>query len=252
MARRKHSALRAHSVVLMPRNTPFVRLMKKLALLLLIAGIPLAAWLGWQGGQSTLQDLVQQRDALLLSEQRLQHELQQQHLKQQQVELDLMLARQTYAESQQLVRTLEQQLFRLQQDLVQYQGALSKEASTPGLRIQYVDLVAADQPGVWQFRVMVTRVGSETDSITAELAISLRGEREGDPVSLTLSQMNAGLDDTLALDFRYFQVVPQDPALAQLTLPEGFVPKTLELRASNNGETLVEHSFNWTGTGVRP
>ncbi|SDT88303.1 DUF6776 family protein [Halopseudomonas salegens] len=252
MGRRSYASLRDHSVVLMPRNTPFVKGLKRLLLLALVLAVPAAAWLGWQAGQKSQIEVTVQRDILLANEQRLQTELLEQRQRLQQMDVDVMLANQSYAESQQLVRTMEQQLFRLQQDLAQYQGALDSDAATPGLRIQYFDLQPADVPNTYRFRVMVSRVGTESENVTATLDMQVHGEQSGETVSLSLSDMNAASSDSLPLDFRYFQVVPEEPELALLTLPVDFIPKTVELRAKNNGETLVEHRFDWTTTGVRP
>ncbi|TVP93200.1 MAG: hypothetical protein EA348_01145 [Pseudomonadaceae bacterium] len=252
MARRSYSSLREHSVVLMPRNTPFVQGLKRLLLLALVLAIPSAAWLGWQAGQKSQADVVMQRDMLLTSEQRLQDEVIEQRQRLQQMDVDVRLANESYAEAQQLVRAMEQQLFRLQQDLAQYQGALGSDAATPGLRIQYFDLQPAEVPDTWRFRVMVTRIGSETENVTARLEIQVHGEQDGEAVSFSLADMNAAAGDSLSLDFRYFQVVPEAAELALLTLPADFLPETVELRAKNNGETLVEHRFDWTTTGVRP
>ncbi|MCL5042438.1 MAG: hypothetical protein M1440_08205 [Gammaproteobacteria bacterium] len=252
MARRSYRSLREHSVVLMPRNTPFVQGLKRLLLLALVLSVPAAAWLGWQGGLQSQSDIVAQRDRLLVSEQRLQAEVAEQRQRLQQLDLDVRLANESFAESQQLVRALEQQLFRLQQDLAQFQGALGSDAAAPGLRIQYFDLQAAEEPNTWRYRIMVTRVGNESDNVTARLEMQVHGERAGEAVSLSLADMNTEGVDSLSLDFRYFQVVPEAAELAVLTLPADFLPETVELRAKNNGETLVEHRFDWTTTGVRP
>ncbi len=252
MARRSYSSLREHSVVLMPRNTPFVQGLKRLMLLALVLAIPSAAWLGWQGGLESQVDAVTERDMLLVSEQRLQAEVAEQRQRLQQMDVDVRLANESYAESQQLVRAMEQQLFRLQQDLAQFQGALGSDAATPGLRIQYFDLQPAEAPNTWRFRVMVTRVGNESDNVTAKLEMQVHGEQNGEAASLSLTDMNDAGHDSLPLDFRYFQVVPEAAELALLTLPADFYPETIELRAKNNGETLVEHRFDWTTTGVRP
>jgi len=58
--------------------------------------------------------------------------------------------------------------------------------------------------------------------------------------------------DALALNFRYFQVVPARSEQARLNLPEGFAPQQVTLTARHGGETLVEQSFEWTVTGAAP
>src|SRR5690606_10237731 len=93
-------------------------------------------------------------------------ELEESRLRQQQLEVDLLVARQAAADNQAVVDDLEQQLFRLQQDLAQYQGALVPNAMNHGVRIQAFELQRTDVPGIFRYKIMVSRVGNESDTVT--------------------------------------------------------------------------------------
>src|SRR5690606_15425826 len=98
---------------------------------------------------------------------------------------DLLVAQQSASDGQQVIDDLEQQLFRLQQDLAQYQGALAPNAMNPGLRFQAFELQATDVPGVFRYKVMVSRVGNESDTVQAQLTIAVQGKLEGKDARVT-------------------------------------------------------------------
>src|SRR5690606_10243352 len=101
---------------------------------LLLAGLPVCAWLGWAAAMHS----AQMQDYQHLREERagIQAELEDTRLRCQQLEVDLLVARQSLSDGQEVITDLEQQLFRLQQDLAQYQGALAPNAMAPRVRIQ--------------------------------------------------------------------------------------------------------------------
>lgn len=216
---------------------------------LLAVAFPLAVWLGWFAAMnsSVMQDYQRLRDERAA----MQAELEETRLRHQQLEVDLLVARQSVADGQAVIADLEQQLFRLQQDLAQYQGALAPSAATPGVRIQAFELQRTDVPGVFRYKVMVSRVGNESDTVEARLNISVHGRQGDSRAQHSLAELTGGRTQYLTLNFRYFQVVP-DAEGAELMLPLGFEPETVQLKVENEGKVLLEQAVEWTATGVRP
>ncbi|UJJ32817.1 DUF6776 family protein [Halopseudomonas maritima] len=220
---------------------------------MLLTAIPVSAWLGWESAMRRLAPVAQEREQLLEHQGQLVQELESQRQQYHQMEVDLLVARESVAEGQQVIRELEAQLFRQQQSLAQYQGVLAPDAMSPGLRIQAFELHATDDPQVFAYKIMVSRVGDESDMLQAGLDLAISGERDGEAATLPLAELAPDAEaDVLALNFRYFQVVPARSEQAQLRLPDGFVPKQVTLTASDGDDTLVEQSFDWTVTGVVP
>src|SRR5690606_35055075 len=216
---------------------------------LLAVAFPLAVWLGWFAAMnsSAMQDYQRLRD----ERSAIQSELEETRLRHQQLEVDLMVARQSVADGQEVIADLEQQLFRLQQDLAQYQGALAPSAAAPGVRIQAFELQRTDVPGVFRYKVMVSRVGNESDTVEARLYISVHGRQGDSRVQHSLAELTGGRTQYLPLNFRYFQVVP-DSEGAELMLPLGFEPETVQLKVENEGKVLLEQTVEWTDMGARP
>ncbi len=216
---------------------------------MLVAALPLAVWLGWFAAMnsSAMQDYQRLRD----ERSAIQSELEETRLRHQQLEVDLMVARQSVADGQAVIADLEQQLFRLQQDLAQYQGALAPSAAAPGLRIQAFELQRTDVPGVFRCKVMVSRVGNESDTVEARLRLTVLGQQGDGRAEYGLPELTGGRVQYLPLNFRYFQVVP-DTEGVELMLPLGFEPKTVQLKVENEGKLLLEQTVEWTDMGVRP
>lgn len=224
------------------------RPLKRLLPVALVLGLPLCGWLGWLAAMSS----EQMHDYQRLREERLgiQLELEHTRLRDQQLEVDLLVARQALADSQAVVADLEQQLFRLQQDLAQYQGALVPNAMAHGVRIQAFEVQRTDIPGIFRYKVMVSRVGSESDTLQARLLVTLQGRQGGEVRHYPLKELTASRTEYLPLDFRYFQVVPGTED-AELVLPLGFEPELIKLKVEHEGKTLLEQTLEWTETGAR-
>ncbi len=253
LKRPRPQSYRDHQVSITPRESRARRRWRRAVLIMLLTAIPVSAWLGWESAMRRLAPVAQEREQLLEHQGQLVQELESQRQHYHQMEVDLLVARESVAEGQQVIRELEAQLFRQQQSLAQYQGVLAPDAMSPGLRIQAFELHATDDPQVFAYKIMVSRVGDESDMLQAGLDLTVSGERDGEAVTLTLAELAPDVAaDALALNFRYFQVVPARSEQAQLTLPEGFVPQQVTLTASHGGDTLVEQSFDWTVTGVAP
>lgn len=222
---------------------------QRLLMWLLLVGLPLCGWLGWMAAMSseTMQDYLRLRDERA----GIQAELEETRQRHQQLEVDLLVARQSVVDNQAVIADLEQQLFRLQQDVAQYQGALVPNAMTHGVRIQAFELQNTDVPGVFRYKVMVSRVGNESDTVEAELRITVQGKQDDQQIEFTLAELSGGRTEFLPLNFRYFQVVPGNED-AELILPQGFEPEQIKLKVEHDGKVLLEQTLEWTETGVKP
>lgn len=213
-----------------------------------LAGLLLGGVLGWVAAMYSgpMQECQRLRDERA----DIQNELEETRLRHQQLEVDLLVARQAVTDNQAVVDDLEQQLFRLQQDLAQYQGALAPTAMAHGVRIQAFELQRTEVPGIFRYKVMVSRVGNENDTVEASLQVTLRGEQEGKAVQYSLEELTADRTKILDLNFRYFQVVPSSEG-AELVLPLGFEPQHIQLKVEHDGKVLLEQTLEWTETGAR-
>lgn len=252
--RRRRVRLRGgHTLAVVPVETRATRLRRQALTLVLLLAIPAAGWLGWDAALRSQKKVIQEHEILLNSHLEMQADLVQAQERYQQLEVDLLVSREAALDSRQVISQLEQQLFRLQQDLATYQGALAPNAMIPGLRIQAFELQATDDDRIFRYKVMVSRVGNESDTTQAQLFLEVEGIQAGKDVTLPLSELTpTSEEDGLGLNFRYFQVVPASSSQAELRLPEGFEPTRVRLRAEHDGKKLVEQIFDWVVIGAKP
>lgn len=249
----RRRVLRDHRVVFIPRTSRLVQVLKVGLIVMLLLASPLSAWFGWEFALHSQQGVLEERDQLLVRQLDLASELDSAQQGYQQMEIDLLVAREGLAEARDVVQELEQQLFRVQQDIAQYQGALAPNAMVPGLRIQAFELHATETANTFRYKVMVSRVGEESDTVQARLDVTIHGRQGGETVTLSLDDVaGAQAEGGMSLNFRYFQVVPSNGRGAELVLPDDFEPEQVILKAVQGDETLVEQTFDWIVTGVRP
>lgn len=214
----------------------------------LLVVVLLCGWLGWM--LAMYSGPMQEYQQLRAERADIQNQLEETRLRHQQLEVDLLVARQALTDNRTVVDDLEQQLFRLQQDLAQYQGALVPNAMAHGVRIQAFELQRTDVPGVFRYKVMVSRVGNENDTVEARLQVMLQGTEEGKAAQYSLEELSADQTSSLPLNFRYFQVVPGSDG-AELMLPLGFEPQHIQLKVEHDGKVLLEQTLEWIETGAR-
>tara|TARA_R110000751_G_scaffold155373_3_gene260615 strand:- start:452 stop:1210 length:759 start_codon:yes stop_codon:yes gene_type:complete len=248
---KRRRPLREHSVTIHPRDSKAFRRWKRGVVILLLILVPVSAWQGWEAAMRAQQPHELERQALIERQAQLVKEVEDWRQRYHQLEVDLLVARDAAVEGREAVHELEAQLFKVQQNLAQYQGVLAPSAMDPGIRIQAFELHATEVASVFRYKVMVSRVGNESDTVQADLQLTVMGEQAGEAASLTLDQLT-GDASTLAVDFRYFQVVPASSEHARLTLPDGFVPHQVKVVASQEGKPVVEQTFDWTVTGATP
>lgn len=253
MVKKRRTQLRDHNVVFIPRTSRLVQTLKTGLIVILLLASPLSAWFGWEFALRSQQAVLQERDKLLVRQLELVAELDSLRQGYQELEVDLLVAREAVTGGRDVVQELEQQLFRVQQDLAQYQGALAPNAMVPGLRIQSFELQATEKPDAFRYKVMVSRVGEDGGWVEARLEMSIHGKQEGQAVVLTLGDLAPDLPaDAMVLSFRYFQVLPVNGQAAELVLPDNFQPQLVTLKAMQDDEVLVEQSFDWIVTGEKP
>lgn len=222
-----------------------------LAWLLVLAMVPLAFYAGgyWQmqqaGVQAQLQspeqlnrvaelegqlDRLQQRVALLSSGEKL--------------------SQQANEQSRLTIKLLEEQIYKQQQDLAFYKGVLAPASRREGLRVRTVEVQATDTPGLFRYKILLSRVGKSDEPLAGQLQVSLVGQQGSDTLTLELAPLTQGLADALAeqsipFAFKHFQAIPEAGRFAELQLPEGFVPHEIRVRAEVEGEKPLLRTFKW-------
>lgn len=148
--------------------------------------------------------------------------------------------RRAYEEVDRSLSELQNELLELRQEVDFYRGIVHSEGAAPGLRIQSFKLRREDQ-SQYQYRLVLTHLASTRARIEGEAEIVLSGIMDGAEVELSRSAL-PGDGQPLQFSFRHFQELR-----GSLTLPAGFVPLRVILRAAPKGRAAaaVEHVLSW-------
>lgn len=229
-----------------PRRARRVRL----ALLVLLLAIPAAFYAGswWQARSSQALTAQQQTLQARLSEQEQELDRLQQRLAV--LSSGEKVAQQADEQNRLTIKLLEEQIFKQQQDLAFYKGVLAPASRREGLRIRTFELQATDTPGVFRYKLLLSRVGKDDKPLEGQLQITVEGRQGDKDVSLELASLTQGGRDPLReqvipFAFRHFQAIPEAGRFAELKLPAGFTPRQVRVRAAVKGEKPLERTFKW-------
>lgn len=117
------------------------------------------------------------------------------------------------------------------------------EVAGEGLILREVELVAGDEPRQFWYRIVVQQKARRHDLLKGGLRAAVSGELEGEEVEYSLKELSRDTeDDSLALRFRYFQLVE-----GEISLPEGFEPRNVTVTASTRTpqKLEVQEVFPW-------
>lgn len=218
-----------------PRDCRRERRLRRLVILLVLL-LPLAFWAGLQARQLGSADDGGAEDASL-------DELRQRLVVMASAE---DVARQADERNRKTIKLLEEQIFRLQQDLAFYKGVLAPASLREGLRISSFELRRSERPGRFRFKIMLGRVGPDDQLLAGELKVWIEGERAGERTRLALDELLESADaGLLRFKFKHFQAIPEGGRFAELALPENFVPAQIVVRAQVPGEPVMERVFKW-------
>lgn len=192
--------------------------------LLVIVGLAVALFVGYQLNQYQQQVLLEETQSLNNSMQnlRVENEQLQSELNQLQIEFDLLSA--SY---QQILDNNKQAIAReqeLKKQISFYQRVVAPELSKDGFAVERLEVKPTASENNYQLSLVMLQNEDVKAVIKGELAIHLHGSLDGKPASYLLHQLQGEPKTSLKFSFKYFQVID-----ANLTLPANFIPERFEI-----------------------
>ncbi len=223
-------------------------------LVLALAGLPLAYFAGQQRQDGEAGVLRAERDRLerlTVDQARTLERLRQLFAV---AESGEQLAHQASEQNRQAIKALEERIYTLQQDLAFYQGILAPDSRREGLRIGAFELHAGETPTHFRYRLVLGRVGAADAPLAGRLRLTLIGRQAGKDTEVDLAPLSRGLPDpkeaAIPFGFKHFQAIPDAGRYAELTLPAGFEPRQVKVRADVEGKgEAQERLFEWKEEG---
>jgi hypothetical protein len=142
---------------------------------------------------------------------------------------------------------LRKELAALQEEVVFYKSLMTPGGVEPGLQIAEFELVRDGTDSSYRYHILLTQGAARRNWLEGKLELQVRGQRAGADGSISeevlpLTVLNEGGVYPLHFRFRYFQDL-----VGTLSLPEGFLPRTILITAKPGGKGAndVERSFDW-------
>jgi hypothetical protein len=152
--------------------------------------------------------------------------------------------RETYALVEQNLEQLEGQIQSQEEELAFYQGIVSPEDGSAGLRIQSIDIEPLAPERHFLIRFVLVQAIVHSGRVTGGVELAVLGTSD-DGVDAVLDLATLVGDESFAeisYDFRYFQTIERE-----VLLPPGFAAESVELRISPSeprGAGLVQN-YSW-------
>ncbi len=159
------------------------------------------------------------------------------------IETAARIDKEAYGQVESELGDLQSQISELEENLEFYRGIVSPDDSK-GVQIQELRITAADAPNHYRLQLFLTQALRSDRPISGALNVQIFGQIGSVPTELKLAELlsDTGLKMPDKFKFRYFQEI-----LAEIALPEGFEPISVEISARPVGKKskTVEESFVW-------
>ncbi len=238
-------------MVVVPHRPLRTALIRVISLLVFLGGVLAAYYYGHYQAVQLNGDAVAERDRFRSEVESARGQLETLRQELASSQQSSAMDRQALENMQVTVVDLREKIAELEEDVALYRQILSpEEAAEAGLVVGRLDLAVVGTGGTQlKYRLELTRAGREDGRVEGYVNMEIAGISGEQEVRLPLHTLTQ--DETAAdirLGFRYFQNVE-----GELSLPEGFVPVSVEVRAVEQGgetEKVVEKSFPWQVEGL--
>lgn len=220
---------------------------KRLMLAMVVAAVAATGWTLFEYGRSRagfdsdraqrVQDTLNTRiEALEQENQRLRA---QNSVLQKAGEVD----RHAYDEVDRTLAGLQQEILELKEEVEFYRGIVNSDQAARGLQIQGFKVDQNGGSTSYQYRLVLTQLGTTNRHVHGVATMEMRGIKDGTEMELSQKDLATG---AMRFRFKHFQELE-----GGFTIPPGFVPLQITLKAIPQGEgrSRVERVFSWSDLG---
>lgn len=159
------------------------------------------------------------------------------------VERGQQVERKAYADVDQHLRGLQDELLALKEEVAFYRGIVSS-GKEKGLKIQTFVLDKENNPGVYRFQLVLTQHIKRVKMISGTVKLTVTDLEGRQSRGLQVSDLTGRELNPLTFEFKFFQRLE-----GRFTLPEGFEPGRLQVKVTSSGKkpANVEQAYDWRG-----
>ena len=141
------------------------------------------------------------------------------------------------------IQGLQDEIFKLKQELEFYHGIMDGARESNGLNIQGMNIRPLTKEKSYRLNLVLTHVAKSVKVAEGILEVSLEGERNGKPGFLKLREIALDPNLDLSFKFRNFKKFECD-----LILPDDFTPIRVKVvfTPKNANKTKIKKTFDWS------
>ncbi|OGT29580.1 MAG: hypothetical protein A2W28_02355 [Gammaproteobacteria bacterium RBG_16_51_14] len=147
----------------------------------------------------------------------------------------------TTAGLQEVIRTRQDEVYRLKGELEFYQGIMESTRDSKGLNVQGLHIVALSEKR-YQYKLVLTNVTKNDMVAKGFVKVFLEGMQDGKLQVLNLEELTQEQPIDLSFKFKHFKRLE-----GNLVLPDGFEPTRVivQLHLNENKKSESERVFEW-------
>jgi len=141
------------------------------------------------------------------------------------------------------MKRLQDEIYKLKEELVFYQGIVTTTGSAEGLKIQGMQVDKLSEADHYHFKLILTHVTKDDIVAEGKIEITLEGMQHGVARELNMAEVLLSPERDLSFKFRNFKRLE-----GNIILPQGFTPYRVNVRLQPKDEKLsnVKRVFNWS------
>ena len=142
------------------------------------------------------------------------------------------------------LKQLQDEILELREEADFYRGIISPADRQAGLEIQSFKLEAGGEANIFHYDLVMTQVLRNERVVSGSVKIYVQGVQDGAPQTLDFKDLALNNSVSESFQFRYYQKLGGD-----IRLPEGFVPRAVQVEISSPGRKTISKSFQWSTQG---
>jgi hypothetical protein len=150
--------------------------------------------------------------------------------------------RKAYADVDESVKAMQSKVLDLKEELAFYRGIVASTSRAERIDIRSFDVQGNGRPRGYRYRIVLTRFGKDGKVVHGKVSLSVLGKHDGRAKRLTFTEVADENARSIDFQLKNFKRIE-----GQVTLPDGFVPKTIRVVVEGEGKRTPrsEKSFDW-------
>lgn len=143
------------------------------------------------------------------------------------------------------IKSLQNDVVRLREDVSFYKSIISPEKGHSGLNVYKFTTIPAGE-NLYHFKMILTQAGKSGSLAQGSVGIAVRGIMHNREETLELPEVRVSKNDPITYKFHYYQEIS-----GSLRLPEGFQPQDIIVTLTSNKRHKTKHSvkkIDWQET----